>query len=413
MRTSAVLSLGAAALLLAAAPATAAVPLAEGERFELTLGGYARLLNGLQLPALEDPTGALVPDAIGLDSSIARLEWKARFGDAVTVELHNRFAWQLSSSALAGDALGLGATRPPDRTVDLSTVLVSEGGARLEHDLDRAVVRLFLGDLDLALGRQAITWGTSNLFTVADVWAAFSPFELDTSQKRGIDAVRALTTLGDGLELDVVVADRGRLEDLSAGARLTWYADFGDVYVAGGKVWDLALLMGGLSTEVDAFKLRGEASLPYRLDADPGQDSGLLAPRVTLGADWFHGDLVLTAEGHLNGAGADDPADYVATASDERHLRGEVYLLGRWYAGLAASYQLTELLTASSAVLANVGDPSALATWSLRYSLSEEAEVSLGGFHGVGAAPTLVPPTLDSELGAYGHLVWLQMAAFF
>ncbi len=51
--------------------------------------------------------------------------------------------------------------------------------------------------------------GISNIFPIADLWAQFSPFELDTEEKPGADAVRALHDPASGLEWDIVVADRG------------------------------------------------------------------------------------------------------------------------------------------------------------------------------------------------------------
>jgi len=397
--------------------AHARVPLVDSPSFSWTLGGYARNFSAYQLPHFGDlsalPPAARPDERVALQADVFRLEWRFRFGDVASLEVHDRLFWVLSSSPLAvsGAGLGVGATPAPERWIDLSTDLVSDPRSRLEHDLDRLALRLYLGPVDVTLGRQAITWGTSSLFTVADVWAAFSPFDLDTSQKRGVDAVRAVMSVGQQTELDLVVADRGRLDDLSAGLRATFYLDFGDVYAAAGKFWEQLGVMAGVSASVGAFKLRAEAALPYDLDA-----SEVLLPRVTLGADWLHGeDLVLSAEAHFNGLGTGDAASYAAQLTAPVTARGQSFLLGRWYAGVSALYKPHELVQLTLTPMVNLGDPSALIAWAASYELAASVNLSVGGFHGLGEGVALGAQgiALGSELGSYGQLLYIQLAAFF
>ena len=109
------------------------------------------------------------------------------------------------------------------------------------------------------------------MFPVADLWAQFSPFELDTEEKPGSDAVRVLSYPVRGLELDAVAAARGRAEDWSAGIRATVDLPTADVYVATGKFWNELIGLSGVTFVLDRMKLRVEAALPYDLDADDWQ----------------------------------------------------------------------------------------------------------------------------------------------
>ncbi|MCB9785642.1 MAG: hypothetical protein H6744_03000 [Deltaproteobacteria bacterium] len=406
-------ALGAAlASVLLAASAHAAPPFVDSDDVLFRLGGYARNLSGLQLLPVSDADAAALglPTESALSATVLRLEWRLDLGRRVTIDLHQRLFLQVTSEPGTNTALGVGTTLAPDRSLDLQTTIAESDTLRLDHDIDRLSVRVYLPSADLAIGRQAITWGTSLLFTTSDVWAAFSPYDLDTSQKRGIDAVRLITQLGERVELDLVLADRGSLADLSGGARATFYLGSADLYLAAAKVWDELSLMAGVAAAVGSFKLRAEANLPWSLDAD-----ALQTPRATLGADWFGPDIVLTLEAHLGGTGTAHKDRYLQHALQNEPLnRGEVYLLGRWYAGAAASWKPMPLLTLSLSALANLQDPSLLLAPRVAWEVSADVSLALGAFSGLGAHPEALPtPSLGSEFGSFGHLIYLELAAFF
>ncbi len=431
MRRSPAPALAALALVMGvAAPVGAEIELVEEGPFVWTLGGYARLLAGAQAPRIEvdlpqsscDVTPELcdVPPAVGLASAVLRFEWAFKVSDIFKLDVHNRLLLSGSSSSTAtSGGLGVGVSVSPGRSVDTSTEIFSHEGFRLEHDLDRLVAHLFIDQVDLSIGRQAITWGISNLFTVADVWAAFSPFDLDTSQKRGIDAIRAVVNLGSA-ELDVILADRGPpgADNLSGGVRAVFYTDVADVHVAAGKFWMDVALTAGIVAPVDPVKLRLEAMAAYALDEDRFR-----LPRITLGVDWYAAaELVVMLELHYNGLGTEDASGYYAqyTHSDTV-ARGQNYLVGRYYAGLAVAWRAHELINLNLTAMMNLGDPSGLIAWGFGYAVAQDVELALGGFHGIGPGVLIgdpagvldADPALLSEMGTYGHMVYLEMAAFF
>ena len=104
----------AVALLLTAGAARAEVTLVESDDGETTfgLGGYARELSGVQLPAIE---GLGLPDAIGLSQALLRLEWKLVVGQVATFEVHDRLALTVTGSE-APLGLGVGVTPAPGRS---------------------------------------------------------------------------------------------------------------------------------------------------------------------------------------------------------------------------------------------------------------------------------------------------------
>ncbi|MFW6079349.1 MAG: hypothetical protein ACODAE_07005, partial [Gemmatimonadota bacterium] len=417
--------LAAAALLAASSPSMAQARDAAGDGDDagpdvsLDLTGYVRSLAGVHDRGFDLPG---IDRRSAFNSDVGRLKWSLRWGEGITVSVHDRLQLRVSSSdgefggaeggSAAGGA-GLGVSVVPTRSLDLETVLVDDDRVRLWHDIDRLAVTVRTDAADLTIGRQAITWGVAALFPVADLWARFSPFELDTEEKPGIDAVRALAYPGADIELDLVVADRGSWDDLSAGARATVGLASADVYGGFGKFWDRLIAMGGVTRVLDRATLRAEAAVPWSID-----DRAFERLRATLGIDWLASPrLTLTAEYHHNGIGADDAGGYASRLLDPRVRRGETYFLGRHYLGGLASWtpDADGRLTLTMSALANLTDPSAALTPIVSYDLGRRTRISAGALHSLGDTPamTAAPPSPQSEFGLYGTLGFIGASVFF
>lgn len=411
-------ALGTALLLLLPSAGSAQLPLWDGEAGSLELGGYLRTLSGVSQAALSGPE---TDRTTAFNAEVLRLAWVLRLGSAVVLEAHERVQIQVSSapSAATVTPAGFGVSAVPDRTVDLRHDFLRQDRARAWHDVDRLSLTLYTGAGDVTVGRQAITWGVSALFPVADLWARFSPFELDTEEKPGIDAVRWLAYPGGRWELDAVVADRGSRDDLSAGLRASLVLPWADLWVGGGKLWREAMVMGGVSAPMGSWKLRGEAVLAWHLDDDGarGWRSGeLQPPRVTLGADWLGGGVAVTGEYHYNGVGAPDPRRYPDVLGDPRFARGESYYLGRHYLGGVVTWAPgNDRLSLTLSALANLRDPSTAWTPAATYDLGQSARVSVGGVLTSGTAPdpASLLPVLRSEYGTYGDLGFTRISLYF
>lgn len=375
----------------------------------MELGGYLRSLTGVHDTGF-DVSGA--DRRTGFNAEVVRIKWRGRWGDRVAFTVHQRLQARVSSTDQGiGEVVGFGVSAVPRRALDLESVLVDEDRLRVWHDVDRLAVSVYSGLADVTLGRQAITWGISTLFPVADLWAQFSPFELDTEEKPGIDAVRVLTYPAPGVELDAVVADRGRTEDLSAGIRVTVGLPWADVYAAAGKFWNEAIALGGVTGLRDQYRLRAEAALPWNLDGD-----SLDLPRVTVGVDRLSARVQLSAEYHLNGIGAGGSDGYAERFDDPRVARGETYFLGRHYLGgvVAWTADREERLVLSLSGLVNVRDPSAAFTPVLSYDFGQSTRASVGGLWSLGATPAVDElPALRTEYGAYGDLWYTRVSVYF
>lgn len=394
--------------LLAPLTARAQIHLVESRLARFQLSGYVRALTGVHDAGFDVPG---TPRTSGFHGEVVRLKWQLAVGEHVSVNVHNRLQAQIRSAASSfGTVAGFGVSVVPGRPVDLTTRLVEEERLDVWHDVDRLAFTVRTGIADVTVGRQAITWGLSNLFPVADLWAQFSPFELDTEEKPGSDAVRVLSYPTRGVELDLVAAARGRASDWSAGLRATVDLPTADVYAALGKFWNEVIALGGITYVLDRVKLRAEAAVPYDLDTDDWQRL-----RATVGADWRSARLSLTAEYHVNGIGADEPAAYPATLADQRLRRGESYYLGRHYVGAAAAYAADRdaRLSLALSALWNVEDGSVMATPILSYDFGQSTSVSIGALQSIGRTPIIAPLALRSEFGTYGDLWFTRLSVYF
>lgn len=401
--------------------ASAELHIVDSDALQLGLGAYVGTFSAYQRTPYE--TAGLLPKSAGTNAALLRLEWKAAFGDNVTADVQNRFFWTLSPAGASLGGLGLGATVPPKRSLDLQSEILNENGARLEHDLDRLALTIFSPVADITIGRQAVSWGNSTIFTLGDLWTQFSPFELDTSQKRGVDALRMLSYPGP-VELELIVVDRGTLQDLSGGVRAGWTLGDADYYAAVAKNYRSVWGLMGFAFDAGSGRLHGELGLPLALELENEEPAGLRLPRATVGFDWFESSkFTAFLEYHFNGPGTQDPDKYLFDLQSPEVARGERYFLGRHYAGLGAAYlPFDDLLTLSLSAIGNLTDPSVLLSPSVGYALSQNVTATLGGFAGIGkypdisfdpANPALTSFKVFSEYGLYGQVFFLQLAGYF
>lgn len=408
-------ALAALAALLVVQPAATQATFRDGHGTALSLDGYVRAITllhdrGFDLPIEGD---ALPARESGSHGQVVRFKWRLE-GSRWRIELHDRFQLRITTEAAADQVLGLGVGAEPERLVDLRTHILRRQRVRAWRDVDRLSLTVHTGPLDLTVGRQAVTWGTATLFPVADLWAAFSPFEQDTEEKPGIDAARALLYPARGFEVDLVLAHRRSLDDLSVGGRVAFSGAGADLWVGAGKFWRQLMVMGGVTRLSDQSRWRAEAVVPWNMD-----DESFQQPRFTVGIDWIGGGRLLAVEYHHNGIGRPEAERYGESLADPRFLRGESYYVGRHYGGVMGSWSpdAQDRLTLALNTLANLGDGSVALTPSLRYDVGQSARLSVGALLSFGDTPLLSPgpPFVRprSEFGLYGDALFTMLAIYF
>ena len=305
----------------------------------------------------------------------------------------------------------------PDNMEDVQSFAVFQ-------NLDRALFTISIPSADVYLGRQAIAWGSARAVNPTDILVPFTFDELDSEDRRGVDALRLRVPLGFMGELDAgyVFGDDFVFDQSAFFLRGKFHAAKTDVS---------AMLIGfreNLLFGIDLARSIGGAGFwlegAYVFTDALGENctcSGADYFRGTIGLDYaFTGELYGFAEYHFSQAGADNPSAYLSLPDDPAYTDGAVYLWGRHYFIPGFSYQFTPLLIGSGQALINIEDPSVLVAPQLEYNIAEDIYLSAGAFIGIGKSPQgvlgedLQPLlTFRSEFGRYSDMYFTSFRVYF
>lgn len=298
------------------------------------------------------------------------------------------------------------------------------GSFGLFHNLDRLVMMKRFRRADLYVGRQAVAWGSARIINPTDIIAPFSFNQLDTEDRRGVDAVRLRIPLGmmDELDLGVVAGEDFKMETSAAFLRWKFYVLKTDISLLS-LAFRRHLMMGfNLARALGGAGVWYEAALvfPQVFKKDPVMEEGRYF-RMSAGLDYnFTSRLYGFAEYHFSSAGSNQPETYFNLFSSSAFQDGAVYLLGKHYIGAGATYQVTPLLPASVLLLCNAGDPSLIVAPQLEYNIAPDIYLSAGAYlgFGSGAAPAAATEQretvmMQSEFGSYPDMVFTSFRIYF
>lgn len=383
-------------------------------------GSYKTFLNWIYDPGWEG-------DSFGVSSGILRLKASIYPNEQSAVDLAYQLYPEIHSESLEQDSIFFSGGAGEYRVIDLRRRLLPWSSAQvnnisLSQELDRAAISLHLPFADLSVGRQAIAWGSARIVNPTDVIVPVHFSTLESEYRRGVDAVRLRVPFGGMNELDAgyVFGEQLRFDKSAAFGRLKLYlleTDIGvltmlfreDLMVG----LDLARALGEAGTWVEAAYV-----IPDILSLGAAQDAWAKDYlRLSAGLDYtFANGFYTYLEYHLNSAGQSDAADYLQLVTEPAYSDGGVYLLGRHYLGLGATYPLTPLLPASGLVLVNLNDLSVFITLSLEYNIKENVYVETGCALGLGENPLLaggVPVEYRTEFGVYPNTIYTAVKLYF
>ena len=265
--------------------------------------------------------------------------------------------------------------------------------------------------MELSVGRQAISWGTTQILTPADPFPAFSPTDPFQVFRAGVDAARLRIYPSPLSEIDIVFrpsrTDDG--EEFTALAR----------GFAAWKNWGLSAWGGTLYGDPTGAVGASGGIGPWAVnfEAVVRDYHGTVVGRASIGTFRLFQvagrDLSVSAEYQRDGRGADGPNELLTVLQSREFRRGEYQVFGRDETAATVNYQIHPLWGAGAFALWNLNDGSAIVAPNFSYSVSDEASLAGGVYLGIGD-DTLVPGQLVPSLyGLAGVTGYLSLTWFF
>ena len=409
--------------LAAASDAGAGADERRADPFEITIkatGLVSRAPDDMALYPVRDSASSLWR---------MRLTYQGRPAEGVRTELaYEQRARLQSEGAGAAGAAGLlpSAAEAPYRLTQLDWLIADAGETyAYRHEIDRASVSF---DLELAghrgrvtLGRQAVGMGRGVIFGAVDVFAPFSPLEVDRDWRRGVDAARADFALTDTTSFDVTAAFGADHDHDAVVARLRGYspgsgADGELIVGRRARDWMYAGVfsrpVGGAEAhcELAVFEIPEHAGDGELFGADH------LTARLVIGGSYNfagvgEGGLKVFAEYHYSGFGVSSIEHAVARRDDsvflERFARGDMQILGQHAVAVQALYEIADAWSLAATWIASPADGSGIVAPTLTWSVSDAATMILGAYFPYG--PGSSHGTLRSEYGASPATLLVQL----
>jgi hypothetical protein len=319
----------------------------------------------------------------------------------------------------SGFMTGVGLSAP--EAITLSWKAFEESELMMQGRTDRLYLEFSLQNVEMRVGRQPISFGYGMAFNPMDLIQPFGVATIDNEYKPGVDAIRSDIYTGMYTQFTFVAAYVG---DWSQEGMI--FAFNGkttiketEVSIFGALAREDYVVGGGVSGSIGPIGVYGDLTLTV-----PKEDEELFV-RSEIGTLWKPlEDTTISAEVYVQTCGAEDADQYLSFVEENpRFQSGELWLMGRYYASLGLSQQITPLLGANVSATSNIADQSAMISAGLSYSVADNTVLSLGGFYGFGERPDTISLTdlfldpdsfqLNSEFGFYPTMFFGQFKAYF
>jgi hypothetical protein len=365
------------------------------------------------LPEQRGATGSLFGE-IRFDS-IFRINKEMQ----LDVAYDNRLTWGTGTSS--GISAALPSNAPgPYRIRQLGGVTVQTAKFVDYNELDRASFVYQTGKTNVTVGRQAVGWGRGTIFSAVDIFAPFTPLEINREWRRGVDAARADIKISDTASVDMVTAWGPNWEQSALGIRLRGFWGPVDAELLFAKRATDYMYGITSSAAIGDFEAHGEFAV-FQTPGDvpsPGLfDDHSLVPKAVFGLSNnfdIGAGLKILLEYHYSGFGASDPKQLPALlatpAFSNRVQRGDTQILGRQALAAQAAYTFNERWSASFEVLQGLTDLSGVLLPSVSWEFTEKMSLQSALFYGYGPSPRAGVP--QSQFGGVPPTFILRMSFY-
>jgi hypothetical protein len=356
--------------------------------------------------------------------------FRLRFGLNATYNdwISGNFAYEQSARWLsdkaasgAGSSFLPGQVDAPYRITQLDWEIEETDTFLYRHEIDRALVAMHPKWGQVIIGRQGIGLGRGTIFSAVDIFAPFSPLEVDREWRRGVDAVRIERNITSTSSVELIGAFGQTWEQSALLGRARGYTGDIDGEILFGKRAEDTMLAGDISASVNDAEVHSELAFFHTPERQP--ESGLFCNRhevvkFVLGSSYTFNvgnGLTWLTEYHYSGFGLRDIEDVSTQLQNkdflERIARGDTQILGRQAIATQLSYQFKIDLNGSLLILQSLQDSSGIASPSINWDFSQNSSIVGSVFVPWGDKPSA--GNLRSEYGGTPISLFLQLRSYF
>jgi hypothetical protein len=333
--------------------------------------------------------------------------FRLRFGLNATYNdwINGNFAYEQSARWLsdkfaggAGNSFLPSQLEAPYRITQLDWEIKETDTFLYRNEIDRALVAMHPKWGQVVIGRQAIGLGRGTIFSAVDIFAPFSPLEVDREWRRGVDAVRIERNITSTSSVELISAFGKTWEQSALLGRVRGYIGDIDGEILFGKRAEDTMLGGDISAAVSDAEVHSE--LAFFHTPEKQSESGLLCNRhevikFVLGESYtfnIGNGLTWLNEYHYSGFGLRDIKDVSAELQNEDFLeriaRGDTQILGRQAIASQLSYPLRVDFNCSLLILESPQDGSGVIAPSFNWDFSQHSSIVGSFFVPWGARPS-------------------------
>lgn len=274
------------------------------------------------------------------------------------------------------------------RYSELADELLDESDAnsstQLRYELDRLYYRRDFSKTSLTIGRQAIDWGSGRFWQPLNLFGSFSPTDLDTDYKPGIDALSMDYYPSAFSSLTGIYAfspeDNDELSDSGAIHYRRQVGESSEMMLVAGSILGNTVMGAAIDSDWKGMGWRVEGSYYQLTELDNVSDDSPIF--WVAGVDYqFDNGIVLTAEYYHNQRGATEESELAQFNDDLLMAYGLQKHFSQHLFGLALNRDITPLLNGNYTLLASpLEEDGGAFSWSflhqlnLIYSVSNESD---------------------------------------
>ena len=356
--------------------------------------------------------------------------FRLRFGLNATYNdwLNGNFAYEQSARWFSDKlAAGVGSSflpsqvEAPYRITQLDWEITETDTFHYRHEIDRALVAMHPEWGQVIIGRQGIGLGRGTIFSAVDIFAPFSPLEVDREWRRGVDAFRIERNISSTSSVELIGAFGKTWEQSTLIGRARGYVGDIDGEILFGKKAEDTMLAGDISASVIDAEVHSELAFFHTPERQP--ESGLLCNRhevvkFVLGESYtfnIGNGLTWLNEYHYSGFGLKDIEDVTSQLQNddflERIVRGDTQILGRQAIASQLSYPFRIDLNGSLLILQSPQDGSGIISPNINWDFSQNSSLVGSIFVPWGDKPS--SGILKSEYGGTPLSLFLQLRSYF